>query len=145
MYQIARSILGDDEASRDAVNDAFAKLMASDTEVAEGDEARFLAVCVRNGCLNTLKHKSVHERFAKMYFTTATVDMRDDSYWKDRADEVMGIVNEQFTERMRRIFNLRFIEGLKYDEIATELGVARMTVYNDLFRGVEIIKRNVRL
>lgn len=144
MYAIARSILGDDDESRDAVNDAFARLLSADIWVEEGNEERFLATCVRNNCLNRVKHKSVHERFARMYFSSASADMRDDSYWKDATDAVMAFVESNFSERMQRIFHLRFVDGLKYEEIAAELEVSRVTVYKDLFRGVDMIKKTFK-
>lgn len=145
LFMIARSILMDDEESRDVVNEAFTKLLSANKTVAEGDEVRFLTVCVRNISLNTVKHKGIRERFARMCFATERTEVRDDSYWKDKADEVMSIVDGLFTERMKRIFHLRFVKGLRYDDIASELGVARMTVYNDLLRIMDMIKEKVKM
>lgn len=145
LYQIARNILGSDEDARDAVNDAFAKLLSSKTKIEAGGELRFLSVCVRNICLNSVKHKSIHERFSQMCFATERTNYDDDGYWKDTADEVMNIVSSVFTERMQSVFRLRFVEGRKYDEIAAELGVSRMTVYNNLIDIAETIKEKVKL
>lgn len=144
LYSMARGILGGDEDARDAVNEAFAKLLFSKTKVGDGEETRFLAVCVRNICLNMVKHKSIHERFERMCFASERFNDYDDGYWRDTADEVMNIVNSLFTERMRCIFRLRFVDGMKYDEIAAELGVSRMTVYNDLIDIVDTIKKRTK-
>lgn len=145
LFMVARSILMDNEDSRDVVNEAFAKLLSAKKAVVEGEELRFLTTCVRNISLNTLKHKGIRERFAKMCFASERSDARDDSYWKDKAAEVMSIVDSLFTERMKRIFHLRFVEGMKYEEIAAELGVARMTVYNDLLRIIDLVKGKVEM
>lgn len=152
LFLVARSILMDDEESRDAVNEAFSRLLSATVgdgfirpNIAEGDEVGFLTVCVRNICLNTLKRKNIRERFAKMCFSTERAYIGDETYWKDKAAEVMSVVDSHFTERMKQVFRLRFVEGLKYDEIATELGVARMTVYNDLLRIIDLIKEKVEM
>lgn len=144
LFRLAHGVLGDEEDSRDAVNEAFSRLISADVEVEDGDELRFLTACVRNVCLNAVKHKSVRERFARMCFTSDGDDFGDEEYWKDAADEVMSIVNGKFTERMKRVFMLRFAGGLKYEEIATELGIARMTVYKDLFKGVDLVKMLIK-
>lgn len=144
LFRLALGVLGDEEDSRDAVNEAFSRLISAEVEVEDGYEPRFLTTCVRNVCLNAVKHKNVRERFARMCFAADGDCFSDEEYWKDTAAEVMSIVESQFTERMKRVFLLRFADGLKYEEIAAELGIARMTVYKDLFKGVDLVKTLIK-
>lgn len=61
MYNLARSILSDDDESKDVVSEVFTTILADDVVLMPESEEGFLMRSVRNRCLNLIAHKSVKE------------------------------------------------------------------------------------
>lgn len=142
MRRIAMCILADEEESRDVVNDIFVRLLSTDIAAKEGDEVAFVARCVKNECLNRMKHKSVRERFERLYSESIVEDEAADSHYD--AEALMEYVEENFTERQQQVFRLRFLDGKKYGEIANELSVSHGAVYKHIVHCIDMIKNNFK-
>ena len=67
MYNLARSILSDDDESKDVVGEVFTTILADDVVLMPESEEGFLMRSVRNRCLNLIAHKSVKERVTDCY------------------------------------------------------------------------------
>ena len=65
MIRLARTMLYDDEESRDVVSEVFAMLVK--TDIMPRNIENYLTTSVRNRCLNLLEHKEVRERFEQAY------------------------------------------------------------------------------
>ena len=59
MYRLARTILYDEDESKDAVSEVFTKLLRADIEPQEDKLQGYLMTSVRNKCRDVLRHKSV--------------------------------------------------------------------------------------
>jgi RNA polymerase sigma-70 factor (ECF subfamily) len=134
MTRLARTLLYDDEEARDVVSEVFATLIKSD--ITPKDIERYLLISVRNRCLNLIEHKSVRAKFEQAY----TLEMRsepeptDDD---DRLRRVMTYAEQNLTEQTLRVFRMRHLQGMKYQEIAEELGISRVMVYKHLTQAME--------
>lgn len=142
LRQVAMYILADEEESRDVVNDVFMRLLSTDIAAKEGEEVAFVARCVKNECLNRMKHKSVRERFERLYSESIVNDEAADSCYD--AEALMSYVDENFTDRMKQVFRLRFVEGMKYGEIANELAISHGAVYKHIVHCLDMIKNNFK-
>lgn len=142
MCRLATSILADAEEGRDAVNDVFTRLLSAETVVKEGEEQTYIARCVRNECLNRMKHKSVRERFERLYSESIVDDEPTDNRYD--AEALLQFAEANFTERMKQVFRLRFVEGMKYGEIANELAISHGAVYKHIVHCLDLIKNNFR-
>lgn len=142
MCRLATSILADVEEARDAVNDVFTRLLATEIVVKEGEEQAYIARCVRNECLNRMKHKSVRERFERLYSESLVDDEPTDNSYN--AEALLSFAEEKFTDRMKQVFRLRFVEGKKYGEIANELAISHGAVYKHIVHCIDLIKNNFR-
>ena len=138
MYRLAMSMLYDEEDSKDVVSDVFARLLDDGVEVLTDTAERYLLLCVRNKCLNVIAHKQTTERFARLLVrqeaeaTTVADDM-------DRLDELLQYVDSHLSPMTQRIFRLRFLKEMTYQEVADEVGVSKVTVFNHLSQSMEKI------
>lgn len=134
MTRLARTLLYNDEEARDVVSEVFATLIKAD--ITPKDIERYLLISVRNRCLNLIEHKSVRAKFEQAY----TLEMRsepeptDDD---DRLRRVMTYAEQNLTEQTLRVFRMRHLQGMKYQEIAEELGISRVMVYKHLTQAME--------
>ena len=137
MTRLARTLLYDDEEARDVVSEVFDTLFK--TDIAPKNIESYLLMSVRNRCLNLIEHKSVRAKFEQVY----TLEMRlgsepiDDD---DRLRRVMTYAEQNLTEQTLRVFRMRHLQGMKYQEIADELGISRVMVYKHLTQAMEKIR-----
>ncbi len=137
MTRLARTLLYDDEEARDVVSEVFSTLMKSD--VAPRNTESYLLMSVRNRCMNLLEHKSVRAKFEQAYMIEMKSEPQstDDD---DRLREVMDYAERNLTEQTLRVFRLRHLQGMKYQEIADELGISRVMVYKHLTQAMDRMK-----
>ena len=92
MYNLARSILSDDDESKDVVSEVFITILADDVVLMPESEEGFLMRSVRNRCLNLIAHKSVKERVAKLLLDDADVILSEET--DERLDQLMLLIED---------------------------------------------------
>jgi len=105
----------------------------------------FLYKSTRNACFDTIKG-SIHSKERQAVFLGTQAE------WETAADLEMirlEVFNElhheinQLPEQCGKIIRMGYIDGLKNDEIARELGLSVQTVKNQKSRGVMLLKRRL--
>lgn len=144
MAKLARTMLYDDEEARDVVSEVFATLIRSD--IVPVNIKNYLLTSVRNRCLSILEHKSVRAKFEQAY----TLEMKSASQpaeegggeyqSNDRLGNLMTYAEQNLTKQALRVFRMRHLQGMKYQDIADELGISRVMVYKHLTQAMEKIK-----
>ena len=144
MAKLARTMLYDDEKARDVVSEVFAALIRSD--IVPVNIKNYLLTSVRNRCLSILEHKSVRAKFEQAY----TLEMKSASQpaeegggeyqSSDRLRNLMTYAEQNLTKQTLRVFRMRHLQGMKYQDIADELGISRVMVYKHLTQAMEKIK-----
>ena len=144
MTKLARTMLYDDEEARDVVSEVFAALVRSD--IVPVNIKSYLLTSVRNRCLSILEHKSVRAKFEQAY----TLEMKSASQpaeegggeyqSNDRLGNLMTYAEQNLTKQALRVFRMRHLQGMKYQDIADELGISRVMVYKHLTQAMEKIK-----
>ena len=144
MAKLARTMLYDDEEARDVVSEVFAALIRSD--IVPVNIKNYLLTSVRNRCLSILEHKSVRAKFEQAY----TLEMKSASQpaeegggeyqSSDRLGNLMTYAEQNLTKQTLRVFRMRHLQGMKYQDIAVELGISRVMVYKHLTQAMEKIK-----
>ena len=140
LTRLARSLLYDAEEARDVVSEVFATLLGAD--IAPRNVEGYLSASVRNRCLNLLEHKSVRAKFERAY----TLEMKAESQPvtdDDRLKRLMAYAEQNLTEQTLRVFRMRHLQGMKYQEIAHELGISRVMVYKHLAQAMEKIREYI--
>ncbi len=132
MYNLARCILSDDDESKDVVSEVFAQILADDVVLVPGSEDGYLMRSVRNRCLNLIAHKSVKERVEKLLLDDADVILSEET--DERLDRLMLLIEDLEPPIRQLIFRLRYLQEKSYQEVADEVGVSKVTVFNHIFR-----------
>ena len=138
MYRLAVSMLYDTDDARDVVIDIFASLLDGGMTIRNDNASGFLLTCVRNSCINVIRHKQMRERFMKLYSTKAEplTDSPDDSMM---LAELRAYIDNQLPPLSRRIFTLRYLQDMTCQQVAEAVGVSRVTVHHHLSQSMEKI------
>lgn len=136
MYQLAQILLHDDEESKDAVSDVFARLIQNDqlseAEITDG----YLLTAVRNRCMDFIAHKQVRQKVERLIPIEDTVVYLSDAVEEKRYAELRHFVETELTEQTQRVFRMRYDERKSYKQIAAELDVTEKTVYKHLHQAI---------
>ena len=136
MLRVARTILYDEQESKDVVSDIFEGLLRGRTELMADTEQCYLLTSVHNQCLKRIRHQE-----ARLRMETASVEQASDAEHEDeRMTDIAEFVVSHLTEQEQRIFRLRFSEGYSYDEIASAEGISRVAVWKHLSHTLKEIK-----
>lgn len=143
MYRMAVSILYDEQESKDVVSDIFGRLLVSDVKLLSGTVQHYLLMSVRNSCLKRIAQKTIRQRIAQHYVSEQQLA---DTPEKDeqRLERMIEFAKTHLTPRERRIFKMRFLGGMKYEEIGEELGISRVAVWKHLSRITTIIREQFK-
>ena len=138
MFRLAMSLLYDEDESKDVVSDVFASLLDGGLAIRSDNARGFLLTCVRNSCINVIRHKQMRERFMKLYSNRAEplADGPDDSL---ALADLREYVDNNLPPLSRRIFTLRYLHDMTCQQVAETVGVSRMTVHHHLSQSLEKI------
>ena len=136
--------LSDVEAAEDVVQECFATLwekLQQGTEIA--NLKSYLYTAVRNRCLDQLRRKGVPTESLKPYDTYGIID-DDDAQERSQQEARMWTAIDSLPEKCREAFILSKRDGLKYEEIAEELGLSINTVRNQISKALNVLKEGVK-
>ncbi|MBO4753615.1 MAG: sigma-70 family RNA polymerase sigma factor [Bacteroidales bacterium] len=140
MYRLARTILYDADESKDVVSDVFVRLLRGDVVVQADKMEGYLMMAVRNRCLDVLSHKSVREQVEKLFSQELKQHRTATRNEDDRLDRLMLYIERELPPLSQQILRLRFLREMSYEEVAQEVGVSKVTVYNHLSQSLQRIK-----
>ena len=143
LHKMACRILGDSEEARDVVSSVFVALLDGKITLPEGKREAYLISCVRNRCLDAVRHLSVKEKMMRHIALTASNNAAQEEAREHRLEIIRECVESELTLAERRVFELRFVTGLKYREIAERLDISETAVYRNLTRALTKIKNLV--
>ena len=135
LCRYASTFVRDNDEAEDIVQKTFVTFWEKRTDIAvETSLKSYLYGAVRNAALNNIKHQQVRQKHA------ATMTVADHIASESASDsliseELNGRINAaiaQLPEQCRRVFELSRFEGLKYAEIAVQLGISVKTVENQM-------------
>jgi len=134
MLRVARTILYDEQESKDVVSDIFEGLLRGQTVLMPDTEERYLLTSVRNQCLKRIRHQET-----KLRMETAPAEQITHAE-DERITDIVEFVVCHLTEQEQRIFHLRFTEGYSYEEIASAEGISRVAVWKHLSHALKEIR-----
>lgn len=137
MYRVARTILYDEQESKDVVSDIFERLLDGRIILMPDTAERYLLTSVRNQCIKRMCHNEV-----KRQFTESFTPEREYGDEDERLNEVVEFAKRNLTHQELRIFYLRFTDGCSYEEIAAKEGISKVAVWKHLSHMLNIIRKN---
>ncbi|MCD7969228.1 MAG: RNA polymerase sigma-70 factor [Alistipes sp.] len=141
------SLVRSDGDAEEIAQDIFVKVWENRRNL---DPARpidsYLYTSAKNASLNFLKHKYVHDEFARSILADAAVSV--DGGQMIEAQETQLLIDMTVAgmpEQRRKIYRMSRVAGKTNDEIAMELEISRKTVENQLSLAIKDIKRVLSL
>ncbi len=139
----ARRIVVNHAVAEDVAEETFIKLWNDHEKVGSFQSIKaFLFIAAKNACINELrKEKNLqyrHHAYAASMAGEADFIANEIIRAEVKA-EILRAVNS-LPEKMKRVFQLGFLEGLPNRKIAEELKVSVNTVKSQKFRALELVK-----
>lgn len=104
----------------------------------------WIGTIAKNTALNYLKRKKLEETKQQYSAITGDYNFSDPQELAQTKEELEGIIqsiNDLADHGIRKVSQLRFLEGLSYQEISEQLDIPPGTVMSRLHRGKEQIKQ----
>lgn len=127
----AKRFLQDKDVREDIVSDVFAKLWLTDDFILHEETAlSFLKTCVRNSCLNYLKHQSYTEDYVEHFEERIPLyaESPESIYTLDEMYKLLHEAIEKLPEKQRIVFIETYLNEKKQQEVADELNISVKTV-----------------
>lgn len=132
--------MGNIEAAEDIVQECYMKLWERLEESSHIDNRRaYLYMTVRNRCLDALKKKGIPTELLKPYDTYGIID-DDDAQVRAQTEAKLWTAIDSLPPKCREVFILSKRDGMKYEEIAEELGLSVNTVRNQISKALKLLK-----
>ena len=132
--------LQDADMAEDIVQECFAMLWEKSGQGAAIANMRaYLYMSVRNRCLDSLRRKGLPTESLKPYDTYGIID-DDDAQERSQIEAKLWTAIDSLPEKCRQIFLMSKRDGLKYEEIAQELGLSVNTVRNQISKALNVLK-----
>ena len=133
----------DVDLAEDIVQDSYASLWE---KLQEGDHVlnlkSYLYMMVRNRCLDHLRKKGLPTESLKPYDTYGIID-DDDAQERSQTEARLWTAIDSLPEKCREVFIMSKRDGLKYEEIAEEMGLSVNTVRNQISKALKVLKEGV--
>lgn len=135
--------LQDADLAEDVVQESYTALWE---KLQEGvhvlNRKSYLYMMVRNRCLDHLRKKGIPTESLKPYDTYGIID-DDDAQERSQTEARMWTAIDSLPEKCREVFIMSKREGMKYEEIAQELGISENTVRNQISKALKVLKEGV--
>lgn len=142
LYQFAKSMLYDDDESRDVVSDVFAKVYSDGINLDATTAHNYLATAVRNRCLNIIKQKTLQERTKRLFLLDYTETDEDEG--TDTLSELAAFIRNNIHGTAEKVMRMKYITGMESKDIAQRLGISTVAVYKHLAHSMETIRTNFK-
>ena len=143
----ANKYLQDSDASEEIVQEIFVKLWNNKNDLSINSSLKsYLFKSVRNGSLNMIKHIDVRENYKN--YNQGEIDhqerMLEDAIIASELEENIRKSIDQLPPERKKIFIMSRYEGLKYREIAEELGISIKTVESQMGKAMAFLRVQLR-
>ena len=79
---------------------------------------------------------------AKLLLDDADVILAEDT--DERLEQLLLLIDDLEPPIRKLIFRLRYLQDKSYQEVADEVGVSKVTVFNHLSKAMDWIKRQIK-
>lgn len=143
LFVYACTLVKDHAEAKDTVQTAFIKLWEQRYRYREQEAAKaFLYKVVYRLGLNALRNRKIrnrhHDRLAKYGEEPARFPAED----KELREKIRAAI-DTLPERCREVFLKVRLEGMKYREVAAEMGISEKTVETQLLRAMRSLRQRL--
>ncbi len=132
--------LQDTDLAEDIVQECFTTLWE---KIGQGfpisNRRAYLYMAVRNRSLDHLRRKGLPTESLKPYDTYGIIE-DDDAEERSAMEARLWTAIDSLPEKCRQVFLMSKRDGLRYEEIAEELGLSVNTVRNQISKALNVLK-----
>lgn len=140
----AKRFIDDKEAREDIVSDVFASLWNNldALDIEQNTALGYIKMCVKNSCLNYLKHQEYELNYMERMRQKAPVyETEPDSvYTLHELYRMLYDTLEKLPENYRTVFTKSFFEGKTHAQIAEELNLSVKSIDRYKARTLEMLR-----
>jgi RNA polymerase sigma-70 factor (ECF subfamily) len=141
LVAVADSMLRDRPAAEDVAQDVMVELWRRrESLLLESSLRAYLFRAVRNRALNQIRHLRVAPKTDIETATDLTIPPADRVALEGEMLAALGKAVASLPERCREVFELSRVQGLKYAEIASALGISVKTVEAQMGKAIRILR-----
>lgn len=146
LVRIAEAMLRDRASAEEIAQDVMLELWRRRESLDVTESVRgYLLQATRNRSLNMLRHRAIERRSEPQLADGVSRLPATDSAVREREIEVaIHAAIAELPDRCRQVFELSRMEGLKYAEIATRLGISVKTVEVQMGKALRILRERLR-
>lgn len=142
MVRYASSFISDIDVIEDIVQDCYIQLWENRNNIDESKSViGYLKQSIKNNCLNYNRHEKVKDRHHKEV-------SQDFIYTSDLVDEEIAekisVILEELPTTVRKVLELNVVHGLKYAEIAEDMGISINTVKYHVKSAYKSLRKSIQ-
>lgn len=144
LCRFAYRFLEDKDQAEEIVQEVFCKIWDKRKSISFTSSFKsYIFTSVRNTCYNVHEHMKVrhqHQDYVKKTTSEADTGIMEEVDLEDKIDKAVQMLPEQ----CRKVFVMNRFEGLKYKEIAGQLGISPKTVENQMGKALKIMREQLK-
>lgn len=146
----AKRFIDDSNVRQDIVSEIFAslwdRLNDASFELQSENILGYIKFCVRNRCINYLKHLECEQNYSGMIQEKAPVYEKeaDSVYTLEELYRMLYNTLEKLPETHRIVFNESFFNNKSHTEIAEELNISVKSVYRYKLKTLELLRKDLK-
>lgn len=146
LYLYALTFLEKEEEAEDVVNDTFEWVWHQwqEGEFRTETSAGYLYRLVRNKCLDILRHRKVHLRYAQMSMATESIVSDDEAFAFERRIVDLRNAVEQLPEPGRTILKNCYFRKLTYNQVAEEMQITVNVVHKNMVKMFQLLRKMLK-
>ena len=139
MYRFAKRFLVSSDEAQDLVQDLMMKFWQKKDELAGLNIKSYALKCVKNECLNKLKHETVKQNFADFQIRRSELYKMEVNNLKEK---IINFINE-LPEKQKMVIHLKDVEEYEVSEISEILEMEENAVRVNLMRARQKVKEQI--
>ena len=139
MYRFAKRFLVSSDEAQDLVQDLMMKFWQKKDELAGLNIKSYALKCVKNECLNKLKHETVKQNFADYQSHRSELYKMEVNNLKEK---IINFINE-LPEKQKMVIHLKDVEEYEVSEISEILEMEENAVRVNLMRARQKVKEQI--
>lgn len=130
LYTYALGFMKEKETAEDIVQDVFVYFWNNRKKILyTGSVYAYLQRAVKNACINKRQREEVERKYQQeiLFTEEEAFDWRDADAVREVRQRLLDAI-ERLPERCKQIFTMSCMDGLKYKEIAEQMGISENTI-----------------